>query len=423
MNRWLILLATSFVTWPLFAATNRVALIEVKGAIGPSTAHFIARAIALAASQGANALVLQLDTPGGLLTSTKDIVQSFYRSAIPIVVYVAPSGANAGSAGTFITMAAHIAAMAPNSTIGAAHPVTIGGAGDNGTNSIMNEKMENLAASDIEAIAQRRGRNVEWAKAAVRHSASITAEQALKTNVIDLIATDLPDLLKKIEGREVEGRKLQTAGAEVVTIKMSARERFFQVLWRPEVMFILMLIAMYGIIGELSNPGAILPGVAGAIALVLFLYISTILPMNLAGLALIILALGLFVADIFAPTHGILTTGGIIAFFLGSLMLFDKTPFRLSLAMIIPAAIVTALFFVFVVGAGLRAQTLSVKVGAEAMIGRTTQALSAIDPQGGRVMIEGEYWTAVSDVPIEPGRHVEITGIDGLTLRVKPKAS
>src|SRR6185503_16365951 len=202
-------------------------------------------------------------------------------------------------AGTFITMAAHVAAMAPNSTIGAAHPVNIGGAPGGGgkEDDVMKEKMTSMAASDIEAIAVKRGRNVEWAKAAVRESASITAEQAVKTNVIDLIAADLPELLNKIDGREVDGRKLRTAGAEVVPIKMSNRERVFQMLWRPEVMMMLMLITIYGIIGELSNPGAILPGVAGAIALVLLLYMATVIPMNIAGVALILLAVALFIAD------------------------------------------------------------------------------------------------------------------------------
>jgi len=425
MKRWLILLATSLVTWPLFAATNRVALIEIKGAIGPATANYIARALDVAAAQGATALVLQLDTPGGLLNSTEEIVQSFYKSSVPVVVYVAPSGANATSAGTFITMAAHIAAMAPNTSIGAAHPVTIGGTsgGDDKKDNVMKEKMENSASSYIEAIADKRGRNAEWAKAAVRQSASITSEQALKTNVIDLIAVDLQDLLKKIDGREVDGRTLRTGGAEVVPIKMSTRERVFQVLWRPEIMFVLMLIAMYGIIGELSNPGAILPGVAGAIALVLLLYMSAVLPMNLAGLALVLLALALFAVDIFAPTHGVLTAGGVIAFFLGSLMLFDKGPFRLSLAMIIPATVVTALFFVFVVGAGLRAQKLPVKVGPEAMIGRATTAITPVDAQGGKVFVEGEYWNAVSDGPIAANQTVEIVGVQGLTLKVKPKTA
>jgi membrane-bound serine protease (ClpP class) len=216
---------------------------------------------------------------------------------------------------------------------------------------------------------------------------------------------------------------LKTAGASVTPIPRAAREKLFQLLWRPEVMFVLMLIAMYGIIGEVSNPGAILPGVAGAIALILFLYMSTILPINVAGLALIILAVALFIVDVYAPTHGVLTTGGIIAFFLGALMLFDRAEpaFRLSLAYIIPGTVVTALFFVFIIGAGLRAQRLPVKVGAEAMIGKTVPIVGRTDERGVKVFVEGEYWNAVSDTPIGASQCVEIIGIEGLTLKVKPK--
>ena len=241
--------------------------------------------------------------------------------------------------------------------------------------------------------------------------------------VIDFIAKDVPDLLAQLDGREIGGHKLHTKGAEIVEISMSARERVFQLLWRPEVMFILMLIAMYGIIGELSNPGAILPGVAGAIALILALYMAAILPVNLAGVALIVLAIGLFITDIYAPTHGVLTVGGIVSFFLGALMLFDRADpaFRLSLSIIIPATVVTALFFIAIVGAGLRAQFLPVRAGRETMVGKVTPALARIDTSGGKVFIEGEYWNAVSETVVEKDQPVEVVGFDGLTLKVKPK--
>ncbi|HWI59384.1 MAG TPA: ATP-dependent Clp protease proteolytic subunit [Bacillota bacterium] len=260
-----------------------VGLIKINGAIGPATASYIARAIMVAGSRHDACLVIQLDTPGGLLDSTKEIVQTFYASKVPIVVYVAPSGGSATSAGCFITLAADIAAMAPNTSIGAAHPVSAGGPGGaEKPDDIMKQKLENYAASTIEAIAQKRGRNVEWAKASVIKSESITAEKALELKVIDLIAPDLPDLLKQVDGRKVNGHVLKTASASVVAIPMAARERLFQLLWRPEVMLVLMLMAIYGIIGELSNPGAILPGVVGAIALVLALYMAAILPINAA---------------------------------------------------------------------------------------------------------------------------------------------
>jgi len=232
----------------------------------------------------------------------------------------------------------------------------------------------------------------------------------------------VPDLLSQLNGREVNGRPLSTIGAAVTPIPMLPRERVFQLLWRPEVMLLLMLAALYGIIGELSSPGAILPGVVGGIALILALYMASILPVNLAGLALIGLAAVLFVIDVFAPTHGVLTFGGIVAFFLGALMLFNRADpaFRLSLAYIIPATIVTALFFIFVVGKGLRAQLLPARTGKEAMIGRTTPALVPIDAQGGKVFLEGEYWNAVSDTPVQAGQSVQIVAVTGLTLKVKP---
>ena len=229
--------------------------------------------------------------------------------------------------------------------------------------------------------------------------------------------------MQKLNGRVVDGKPLKTAGAEVAEIKMSPAEHVFQKLWRPEVMFILMLIAIYGIIGELTTPGAILPGVVGAIALILALYMAAILPVNVTGLVLIALALMLFIFDVYAPTHGVLTVGGVIAFLLGSLMLFNRADplFRLSLSYIIPATLVTAAFFIFVIGKGLRAQLLPVKVGKETMIGKTVTALTPIDSRGGRIFVEGEYWNAVSDTPIEKGEQAEIAAVQGLTVKVKTK--
>ncbi len=425
MSWWLPMLAVALLPGlTRFARAECVDLAQVNGAIGPATASYIARALKHAAAERAQCFILQLDTPGGLLESTKEIVQTFYAAPLPTVVYVAPPGATAGSAGCFITLAADVAAMAPNTSIGAAHPVSMGAGGEVQPDSAMKQKLENFATSYIESIAARRKRNAEWAKSAVRESASLTAEQALEKKVIDLIAQDMPDLLKQLDGREVNARKLRIAGAQVVAVPMLAREKVFQVLWRPEVMFILMLIAIYGILGELSNPGAILPGVAGAIALILALYMAAILPVNLAGLALMVLAVGLFITDVFAPTHGVLTAGGIISFFLGALLLFDRAEpgFRLSLSYIIPATGLTAAFFIFVVAAGLRAQFLPVKAGRETMLGKTAPVLVPIGPQGGMVFVEGEYWNAISDTPIAAGQSVEIVAIQGLTLKVKLKS-
>ncbi len=420
--------ATSLIAGFVLAAlatthAAQVGLIQINGAIGPATASYIGRAIEVAGDRKNACLLIELDTPGGLLESTKDIVQKFYASKVPVVVYVAPEGANAGSAGCFITLAADVAAMAPNTSIGAAHPVSLNPAGgDEKPDEVMKQKLENFAASYIEAIAVKRGRNVDWAKASVKESASITAEKALELNVIEIIAKDRPDLLKQLDGRVVNDKALETAGAEVVAIPMVAREKVFQLLWRPEVMFLLMLMAMYGIIGELSNPGAILPGVVGAIALILVLYMSAILPINIAGLALIGLAIALFITDVFAPSHGVLTAGGIVSFFLGALMLFNRAGpgFELSLSYILAGVVTTAAFFIFVVGAGLRAQFKPAQTGREAMVGKTVSALSRIDAQGGKVFIDGELWNAVSDTAVEKDQPVEVVGLEGLTLKVKP---
>jgi membrane-bound serine protease (ClpP class) len=424
MARRFRILPLLLLTGSLPLAAAQVGLIKVNGAIGPATASYIGRATKVAGERGDVCLIIQLDTPGGLLESTKEIVQSFYASPVPVVVHVAPSGANAASAGCFITLAADVAAMAPNTSIGAAHPVSIGGlGGDEKTDATMKEKLENYASSYIEAIAQKRGRNVEWARSSVTKSESITAEKALELKVIDLITKDTTDLLAKLDQRQVGERILRTQGAEVRPIPMIVRERVFQAIWRPEVLFILMLVAVYGIIGELSNPGAILPGVVGAIALVLVLYMASILPVNIAGLALIGLAVMLFIIDVFAPTHGVLTGGGIIAFFLGALMLFNRADpsFRLSLAYIIPGLALTVAFFLFVVGKGLRAQSLPVQAGRETMIGKTVPALAHIDVTGGKVFIEGELWNAVSDEPVEQDAPVEVVAVEGLTLKVKRK--
>jgi membrane-bound serine protease (ClpP class) len=421
-----LLLAYWLGAFATVASGEKVCLSNVDGAIGPATASYISRSVDEANSEGAQCLIIQLNTPGGLLDSTRVIVQKLLGASIPVVVYVAPTGATAASAGCFITLAANIAAMAPATTIGAAHPVALGGmpGGDQSkSDPVMTQKLENFSVSYMEAIASRRSRNVDWAKSAVRESASITAEKAQELKVIEIIARDLHDLLNQLNGRTVEGRLLKTVDAQIVEIKMSAAEQFFQMFWRPEVMFVLMLIAIYGLIGEMTTPGAILPGVIGAIALVLALYMAAILPVSVAGLLLVGLAVALFVIDVYAPTHGVLTGGGIVAFLAGSLMLFDRRDplFRLSLSYIIPSVILTAGFFLLIVGKGLRAQRLPIKVGKEAMLGKIANALTPIDSTGGRVFFDGTSWTAESATPIGQGDRVQIVAIEGLTVKVIPK--
>ena len=423
MKRWLFIAIAALLPG-ITTHAAQVGLIKIDGAIGPATASYISRAIDAATAQSDACLIIQLDTPGGLLDSASEIVEKIYASKVPIVVYVAPAPARAGSAGVFITMAADVAAMAPHTRIGAAHPVELGASGEvQNTGETMKTKIENDTAAFAQSIADKRHRNAAWAVASVRASASITAEEALKTNVIDLIAGDVPDLLKQLDGRKVGDETLHTANATVVEIPMNLWEHFSQLFLRPEVMFILMLMVIYGIIGELSSPGAILPGIVGAIALILVLYMSAILPVNVTGLVLIGLAIALFIADVFATTHGVLTAGGIVSFFLGALMLFSNAApgFGLSLGWIISGTVVTALFFVFVAGKGIGAQFKPVHAGAETMIGKTVSAQSRIDSQDGRVFIEGELWNAVSETPVEPGQPVEVVGRSGLTLKVKPK--
>lgn len=419
MKRW-VSIAMVFCAAALHAA--QVGLIKINGAIGPATANYISRALDVAASQNDECLVITLNTPGGLADSMNDIVQDFYASKIPVVVYVSPEGAMAGSAGVYITLAANVAAMAPHTTIGAAHPVDMGNEGET-TNSIMMQKVGNAYTTVMQTIAEKRGRNVEWAKSSVTESKTITSEEALKMKVIDLIATNVPDLLQKLNGKKIDGAVLKTANANVVEIPRSPGEKFFQWFWHPEVMMVLMLIAIYGIIAEMSHPGAILPGVAGVLAVILLLYMSNTLPLNIAGVALIVLAIALFVIDIFAPTHGVLTGGGIIAFFLGTLMLFNQEPkvYRLPMTWVISTTLVTAAFFLFFVSKGIRAQFLPRRGGTETMVGKIVVAKSKIDSIGGKVFIEGELWNAVSETPVEEGKKVEITGVQGLTLTVKPK--
>lgn len=397
-----------------------VLLIRIEGPISPVTTNYLRRGIAEATEREAVALVVELDTPGGLLESTQNIVRELFEAEIPVVVYVSPDGARAASAGTFITMAAHVAAMAPSTTIGAASPVTMQPGAEADT--VMQRKVFNAAESFIESIAERRGRNVEWAIAAVREGASITEREALELDVIDLVAASREELLDEIDGREVEGEALRTADAEIEEMPRNLAERFLGLIIRPELMLILMLVAIYGIMGEISNPGAIIPGVAGAIALVLLLYASAAMPINTAGYLLIALAIGLFIAEAFTPTFGLLLAGGAVAFFLGALMLFQDFPGPLELpwGYLIPATVLTAAFFVWIATAGLRAQFAPARTGVETLLGTRAEVVDAVGPDGGRVFVAGEYWRAISDREIPAGAACEIVEVRGLTMRVKP---
>ena len=400
--------------------TPSVSLINVTGTIGPTTTQYITRSLVKSREAGDELLIIQIDTPGGLLDSTQDIVQELLGSTHPVAVFVSPQGANAGSAGTFITLAAHIAAMAPATNIGAASPVSMGG-GEMDT--VAQKKIFNYSESYIESIAEQRGRNTEWAKSAVRDGASITANEAIEINVIDYIADDIDDLLSKIDGLEVEGKILNTDGADKNEIPQSLGEIFFSFLLRPEVMLILTLVAIYGIIGEVTNPGGIIPGVAGVIALILLLYGVAAMPINLAGFLLIGLAIILFVAEAFTPAFGLLITGGAVAFFLGALMLFQDLPDEMQISMywLIPATIVTAGFFAWIVTYGIKSLFNPPRSGLESTIGKTAKVTDPILPeQPGRVFFDGEFWTAESEKPLNEGDICEIVEFKGLRVTVKP---
>ena len=400
-------------------AGKQVAVISVEGTINPTAADYILRGIETARQKNVQALVVKLDTPGGMLKSMKKIVQAFLRDdGLPVVVYVTPEGASAASAGTFITMAANIAAMAPATNIGAASPVTMGG-GEIDT--VMQKKLFNYSSSFIRSIAKQRGRNIKWAVSAVRSAESVTAEEAVELNIVDFIASDMEDLLAQIDGKTIEGRTLQTKNGSVLNIEPSFAEEFLGFIMQPLVVMILTLVAIWGIMGEISNPGAVIPGIAGAIALILVLYASAALPLNTAGYILIVLAVALFVAEAFTPTFGILITGGAIAMFIGFLMLFNDLPksMQISWEWLAGAAVLTALFFAFIGVAGLKAQFKKRPMGSEGMVGMKAIVVDSINDKSGRVLVRGEYWTAVSDEPLDVDETVIIEETEGLTVKVK----
>jgi membrane-bound serine protease (ClpP class) len=406
-------------------ATPVVDLLVYDGVINPVAAEYLADGITAAEAARREAVVIQLDTPGGLDTSMRIIIKAINASPVPVIVYVAPSGGRAASAGAFMTIAAHVAAMAPGTNIGSAHPVAMGG-GE--MDEEMKKKVENDAAAYIKSLAEKRGRNAVWAEEAVRKSVNVTEQEALKLKVIDVVAEDVESLLAAVDGRTVETvagkRTLATKGAEVNAAPLSWRLRLLNALIDPNVAYILMLLGTYGLLYELMSPGAILPGVVGAICLVLALYAFQTLPINYAGLLLILLAIVLFIAEIKVPSYGMLTIGGIIAMFLGSVMLMksDLPYMRISLTVIIPSVLGTALFFLFVVGMAVRTFGAKPVTGREEIIGGHGIARSDLAPNG-TVFVRGELWTARSDEPIRDGDTVEVTGMDGLTLQVKRAAN
>ncbi len=401
-------------------AAGRVMVITVQGVINPVSAEFMEKSMDEASRAGMEALVIELDTPGGLDASMRSIVKAINLSEVPVVVYVAPSGARAASAGVFITMAAHVAAMAPGTNIGAAHPVSIGGKMDE----TMKEKATNDAVAYLKSIAERRGRNAAWAEDAVRKSVSVTADKALELGVIDVVSRDLDALLEGIDGMKVKTTRgeveLHTRGAEVTRNPMGLRLRILAAISNPNVAYILMLLGFYGLFFEFTNPGAIFPWVVGGICLILAFYAFQTLPVNYAGLLLIILAVILFVLEVKIASGGVLTIGGIIAMLIGSIMLFESpAPFiRLSLYLVVPAVLVTALFFSVTLGLAVKAWRRKPVTGIEGLVGLEGIAHTDIHDDG-LVLVHGEYWSAYSDEPIEKGEKVVVESVSGLRIKVK----
>jgi membrane-bound serine protease (ClpP class) len=399
-------------------------IMRVTGPVTPVMLSYIERGVALAEADSASALIMELDTPGGSVDITKQIIQGMLDSRVPIVVYVHPHGARAASAGTFITLAGHVAAMTPGTSIGAASPVTPEGQDLSET---LKDKMVNILSADIEGLTKRRGEKaVEWARKAVSEAQAATAEQALELGVIDFVADDRDDLIEQIDGFTVEVHGAETtlrvADSPRRDLPMNAVEQFLHTITNPNIAFILMTLGINGLLFELSSPGGYLAGIVGGICLLLGLYALGVLSANYIGLLFIALSFILFIIDIKAPTHGALTIGGIISFIIGSLILFNTPYGRVSIALVIGVALLTGAFFAFAVAKVVMAQRRQPATGREGLVGLTAKARTRLAPEG-TVFIEGERWEALADDgPIEKGQRVRITAVDGFRLRVRKLA-
>jgi len=411
--------------------------VSIEGAIGPAIDDYIGRGLETAAERNAQLVVIRMDTPGGLDTSMRSIIKHIINSPVPVVTYVAPSGARAASAGTYILYASHIAAMAPGTNVGAATPVQLGGGSPlgggnkedkgkaNDNESAMHHKIVNDAVAYIQSLAQLRGRNQAWAEQAVREAVSLSASEALKNNVIDIVATGMGDLLKQIDGRQVmvQGaeRTLHTTGMPVTPMEPDWRNRLLSVITNPNVAYILLLIGIYGLIFEFSSPGTIVPGTVGAISLLLALYSFQLLPVNYAGLALLLLGVALMVGEAYQPSFGMLGIGGLIAFVIGSIILMDtQAPgFGIHISVIITFALASVLLFVIIIGMALKARRRPVVSGLEQLVGGVAVAMDDFAGEG-RVTIHSEHWNAKSNSPVSKGQRVKVTGVSGLVLTVEP---
>jgi membrane-bound serine protease (ClpP class) len=415
-------LVATLLLWacPLAArgAKGEVYVVKVSGSINPGLAEYLIRSMEKASREEAGCLVIQLDTPGGLALSMRSIVMAMLSLQIPVIVHVSPSGARAASAGVMITLAADIAAMAPGTNMGAAHPVNLG---QKKMDETMADKVVNDMVAYTKSIAEKRGRNSEWAEKAIRESVSVTEKEALELKVIDLVAEDLDDLLEKIDGREVKDKgTLHTKGMKRVVLTESLRDNILKTLSDPNIAYLLMMIGLAGLYFELSHPGAIFPGVIGAMSLILAFFAFQTLPVNYAGVLLIALAIILFVLEMKVASYGLLSLGGVISLFLGSLMLFEGTApgMRLSWRVLIPTVVMVSGFFVAVAGLVFRSQVSKPRTGDKGLVGEVGVTKSRLEPEG-KVFVHGELWNAVAPGRIEPGAKVRVVGVDSLLLKVE----
>jgi membrane-bound serine protease (ClpP class) len=420
--KFLVVLLLVFSVFFIFdtarAAKGDIYIVKVADAISPGTAEFIHNSIAKAEGEQAACLIIELDTPGGLAESMRLIVQDILGSSVPVVVYVSPPGARAASAGVMITMAADVAAMAPGTNIGAAHPVGAGGKDISGT---MSEKVINDMVAQAKSVAEKRGRNAEWVEQAIRESVSVTETEALKENIIDIIAKDTDDLIRQLNGREIKDKGvLKLDKAEKVIVNPSLRTKILRTISNPNIAYILLMIGFAGLYFELSHPGAIFPGVIGGIALILAFFALQTLPVNYAGILLIILAIIFFIMEMKIASYGLLSVAGIVSLLLGSLMMFKDTgpDMRLSLKVLLPTIILISGFFVFVAGLVFRAQMSKPRTGTKGLVGEIGVVKKALAPEG-KVFVHGELWNAKAEKTIDENTKVRVVNVENLMLEVE----
>jgi membrane-bound serine protease (ClpP class) len=407
--------------WLMFA-TGSILVAELDGVISPASSSYLLRTIRIAEERDAHCLIITLDTPGGLDVSMREITKAILNAEVPVVVYIAPSGARAASAGVFILYASHIAAMAPGTNTGAAHPVNMGGGQ---IDSVMAEKVTNDAVAYLQSIAKKRGRNIQWAEQSVRESASVDAETALKLNICEILAQDIDELIEHLDGRTVDVNHraitLETRGIVPNAIPMTLKERLLLLLTNPNIAYILMILGFYGLFFELQRPGMIFPGVVGGISLILAFYALHVLPVNYAGVALIVLSGILFILEIYITSHGILTIGGIVSLIIGSLILFESdVPFlKISWEVIVIVVVIVAGFFLIIALLGIRAQFKKRVTGREGIVGEIGVAKTDITPSGGTVFVHGEFWNATSSVTVKKNSKVKVMSVSEMTLHVE----